>query len=171
MYTPWWQRLSKPTFAERFELGGLAKKRLGFSRGTTLASAPWFRGTSYPGTLKAPRGYTGMADILKHEGAAIGALTVNQLNKAKKDKEKKKSEEDPSILKRPDPKDPKEIDKLLESIKLANELRKLKKEKDRQIFDKRMHGEAGGKGTFTGLFQSPQLLSQDSKAFFSSEAV
>ena len=31
MYTPWWQRLSKSTFAERFELGGLAGRRIGFN--------------------------------------------------------------------------------------------------------------------------------------------
>jgi len=36
MYTPWWQRLSKPTFAERFELGGLAG-RVGFKRGKSEA--------------------------------------------------------------------------------------------------------------------------------------
>ena len=28
MYTPWWQRLSKPTLAERFNLGGLAGQQL-----------------------------------------------------------------------------------------------------------------------------------------------
>jgi len=45
--------------------------RVGLQRGT-LASAPWYRGTSgSSGVLKAPRGYTGMADILKHEGATI----------------------------------------------------------------------------------------------------
>ena len=32
-YIPWWQRMSPPTFAERFDLGGLAG-RVGFSRGT-----------------------------------------------------------------------------------------------------------------------------------------
>ena len=32
-YIPWWQRMSPPTFAERFELGGLAG-RLGFNNGT-----------------------------------------------------------------------------------------------------------------------------------------
>ena len=36
-YIPWWQRMSPPTFAERFNLGGLAG-RVGFGRGTTLAS-------------------------------------------------------------------------------------------------------------------------------------
>ena len=33
-YLPWWLRMSPPTFAERFDLGGLAKKSLGFSKGT-----------------------------------------------------------------------------------------------------------------------------------------
>jgi len=32
-YIPWWQRMSPPTFAERFDLGGLAG-RVGFSDGT-----------------------------------------------------------------------------------------------------------------------------------------
>ena len=32
-YIPWWQRLSPPTFAERFNLGGLAG-RVGFKDGT-----------------------------------------------------------------------------------------------------------------------------------------
>ena len=51
-YIPWWQRLSPPTFAERFDLGGLAgrlgnkPKRVGFRSGTALASYPPFRGTS-----------------------------------------------------------------------------------------------------------------------------
>ena len=132
---------------DEFDEGG----RVGFSRGTTLASAPWLRGTTGPNQiLKAPRSKTGMADILKHEGAAIGALAINQLNKDKKDivERIEKVEKD---RKEPDQEPPKgSNDKLLESIKLANELRKLKKEKDRQIFDERMHGEAGGKGTFTG---------------------
>lgn len=30
-YIPWWQRYEAPTFAERFELGGLAEKRLPFA--------------------------------------------------------------------------------------------------------------------------------------------
>ena len=30
-YIPWWQRYEAPTFAERFELGGLAKKRVPFA--------------------------------------------------------------------------------------------------------------------------------------------
>jgi hypothetical protein len=34
-YIPWWQRYEAPTFAERFELGGLAK-RTGFSEGTDV---------------------------------------------------------------------------------------------------------------------------------------
>ena len=36
-YIPWWQRMTPPTFAERFELGGVAG-RVGFKRGTTLAA-------------------------------------------------------------------------------------------------------------------------------------
>ena len=30
-YIPWWQRMSPPTFAERFDLGGLAGRRIGFN--------------------------------------------------------------------------------------------------------------------------------------------
>ena len=30
-YIPWWQRMSPPTFAERFNLGGLAGRRIGFN--------------------------------------------------------------------------------------------------------------------------------------------
>ena len=150
-YIPWWQRMSPPTFAERFNLGGLAG-RVGFSRaGMVAASNPLLRGTTGPSqVLKAPRGYTGMQAILALENLP----EANFLKKAKKDEAKKKSEEDPTILKKPDPKDPKEINKLIERIKIANEVRKLaekeKKKKDREIFDERMHGEAGGKGTFTG---------------------
>ena len=32
-YIPWWQRMSPPTFAERFELGGVAG-RVGLEKGT-----------------------------------------------------------------------------------------------------------------------------------------
>ena len=35
MYIPWWQRMSPPTFTERFDLGGLAG-RVGFSEGTDI---------------------------------------------------------------------------------------------------------------------------------------
>ena len=35
-YIPWWQRMSPPTFAERFDLGGLAG-RVGFKRGKSEA--------------------------------------------------------------------------------------------------------------------------------------
>lgn len=57
--------------------------RTGFNRaGMAIASNPLFRGTTGPNQiLKAPRGKTGMADILKHEGAATLALGINQLNK------------------------------------------------------------------------------------------
>ena len=55
--------MSPPTFAERFDLGGLAgrlgnrPKRIGFRSGTALASYPPFRGTTgSSGTLKAWRG-------------------------------------------------------------------------------------------------------------------
>ncbi len=34
-YIPWWQRYEAPTFAERFELGGLAG-RVGFSEGSDV---------------------------------------------------------------------------------------------------------------------------------------
>ena len=30
-YIPWWQRMTPPTFAERFDLGGLAGRRIGFN--------------------------------------------------------------------------------------------------------------------------------------------
>ena len=33
-YIPWWQRIEPPTFAERFDLGGLAGRRVGFDEGT-----------------------------------------------------------------------------------------------------------------------------------------
>ena len=33
-YIPWWQRMSPPTFAERFELGGVAG-RLPFAKGVS----------------------------------------------------------------------------------------------------------------------------------------
>ena len=35
-YIPWWQRMTPPTFAERFELGGVAG-RVGFKRGKSEA--------------------------------------------------------------------------------------------------------------------------------------
>ena len=47
--------------------------RTGFKSGSgILASAPWYRGTTGPSQiLKAPRGYTGMQEILA--GGALGA--------------------------------------------------------------------------------------------------
>ena len=130
-YIPWWQRLSPPTFAERFDLGGLAgrlgnrPKRVGFRSGT-LASAPWYRGTSgSSGVLKAPRGYTGMADILKHEGAAIGALAINQLNK-KKAKEITKGDDLPPVL---PPDEPGPVIEGLEDVVASELIEKWKKKK------------------------------------------
>ena len=59
-------------------------------------------------------------------------------------------EKDPNIP--PDPDE--EMEKLIESIKMGNEFKKLaekeKKKKDREIFSDRMHGEVGFRGTFTG---------------------
>jgi hypothetical protein len=152
-YTPWWQRLSKPTFAERFELqkfrtGGKVRKKFNSGGVEIQTLNPLFPTQDVDSDDFQPIDVPGA--ILPPLAIGAGAKYLKDKFFKKKDKEKKKSEEDPSILKKPDPKDPKEIDKLLESIKLANELRKLKKEKDRQIFDERMHGEAGGKGTFTG---------------------
>ena len=130
-YIPWWQRLSPPTFAERFDLGGLAgrlgnrPKRVGFRSGT-LASAPWYRGTSgSSGVLKAPRGYTGMADILKHEGATIGALAINQLNK-KKAKEITKGDDLPPVL---PPDEPGPVIEGLEDVVASELIEKWKKKK------------------------------------------
>ena len=48
--------------------------RIGFSR-AGLASAPWFRGTSYPGTLKAPRGKE-MLEWLPETGALAASATL-----------------------------------------------------------------------------------------------
>jgi hypothetical protein len=59
-------------------------------------------------------------------------------------------EKDPNIP--PDPDE--EMEKLIESIKMGNEFKKLaekeKKKKNRQIFSDRMHGDPGFKGTFIG---------------------
>ena len=42
MYTPWWQRLSKPTFAERFELQRLnVGGRVGFYKGSFVEGEGW----------------------------------------------------------------------------------------------------------------------------------
>jgi hypothetical protein len=129
-YIPWWQRMTPPTFAERFDLGGLAG-RVGFSRGTTLASAPWLRGTTGPNQiLKAPRSKTGMADILKHEGAAIGALTVNQFNKAKKEKSVIPDDKEPMPPKEEPPKDP--IPEVVEDLAIQELIENYRKSKTRE---------------------------------------
>jgi hypothetical protein len=89
-------------------------------------------------------------------GLTLGGMRLKDIFFSKDKEESKKDiveriekvEKDRKEPNQEPPKDPK--DQLLESIKLANEVRKLKKEKDRQIFSERMHGEAGGKGIFTG---------------------
>ncbi len=89
-------------------------------------------------------------------GLTLGGMRLKDIFFSKDTEESKKDiveriekvEKDRKEPNQEPPKDPK--DQLLESIKLANEVRKLKKEKDRQIFSERMHGEAGGKGIFTG---------------------
>ena len=141
-YIPWWQRMEPPTFAERFDLGGLAGRTLGsrnrpkrtrFRDGLgVMTFDPRF-------SIKDPTD----TESFKPIDAPIGALPILSgtaiikrvydtfFKKKDKDKEKKKKkpDEDPTILKKPDPLDPKELDKLLESIKLANEVRKHLKEK------------------------------------------
>mgnify|MGYP003136079647 CR=1 FL=1 len=159
MYTPWWQRLSKPTFAERFELqrlrtGGKVRKKFnsgGFEVQTLDPRFPTqniesdeFKPLDLPGAIIPPLAIGAGAKRLKDiffskDKDESKKEMVERIEKVEKDR--KEPNQEP-------PKDPN--DQLLESIKLANELRKLKKQKDRQIFDERMHGEAGGKGTFTG---------------------
>ena len=160
-YIPWWQRMSPPTFAERFDLGGLAGRTLGsrnrpkrtrFRDGLgVMTFDPRF-------SIKDPTD----TESFKPLDAPIGALPILSgtaiikrvydtfFKKKDKDKEKKKKkpDEDPTILKKPDPLDPKELDKLLESIKLANEVRKHLKEKRIPV-----KGEKGIRIVEGGLFE------------------
>ena len=97
-YIPWWQRMSPPTFAERFDLGGLAgrvrnrPKRVGFRSGTALASYPLFRGTTGPNRiLKAWRGKEMLETLPKTwlpEAGALAASATLALRNRKKDESK-----------------------------------------------------------------------------------
>tara|TARA_R110002020_G_scaffold96835_1_gene231421 strand:+ start:677 stop:2353 length:1677 start_codon:yes stop_codon:yes gene_type:complete len=103
------------------------RERVGFSRGATMASNPLLRGTTGPSQiLKAPRGYAGMADILKYEGAAAAALALNQLNKAKKEKSVVPDDKEPMPPKEEPPKDP-NVSDLAKELVLEEVIKKFKK--------------------------------------------
>ena len=65
-YIPWWQRLSPPTFAERFELGGLAG-RLPFNYGGKVKRQNFF----VPGLVL---GYEAIAALTAATGLGIEAV-------------------------------------------------------------------------------------------------
>ena len=58
-YIPWWQRMSPPTFAERFELGGLAKKKnptlVKNMKNVKWKSIPPLKGPDPRGLIKDPK--------------------------------------------------------------------------------------------------------------------
>ena len=115
-YIPWWQRMSPPTFAERFNLGGLAgrlgnkPKRVGFRSGTALASYPPFRGTTgSSGTLKAWRGAEMLETLPKAWLAKKSLEKLPEASFLKKDESKKESNQEP-------PEDPWDPNKLLEVL-------------------------------------------------------
>ena len=100
-YIPWWQRMSPPTFTERFDLGGLAgrlgnrPKRVGLRSGTALASYPPFRGTSgSSGALKAWRGAEMKETLPKSWLPEAGALTSSAILASRDRKPKDESKED-----------------------------------------------------------------------------
>jgi hypothetical protein len=75
--------------------------RIGFQRAGTV---PYLsRGWSQPGVLKAPRGYTGMQDILKYEVPAAASGIALALRQKDKDKQVPTKTEGPKL---PDPKPP-----------------------------------------------------------------
>jgi hypothetical protein len=84
MYTPWWQRLSKPTFAERFELGGLAG-RVRFGKGSSLPQSTKDLILKY--RIENKLGSQKISDILKiNHGITLDQSTVGGvLTQAKKD--------------------------------------------------------------------------------------
>jgi len=133
-YIPWWQRLSPPTFAERFNLGGLAKKRLGFRSGTALASYPPFRGTSgSSGALKAWRGAEMKETLPKSwlpETTTAAALALNQLNKAKKEKSVVPDDKEPMPPKEEPPKDP--IPEVVEDLAIQELIENYRKSKTKE---------------------------------------
>jgi len=82
--------------------------RTGFQRAglATLSSAPWYRGVSQPGVLKAPRGFTGMQDVLKYEAPAAGAGIALALRQKDRDKPVTTETEEPKLPEQKPPEGP-----------------------------------------------------------------
>ena len=81
--------------------------RTGFQRAglATLSSAPWYRGVSQPGVLKAPRGFTGMQDVLKYEAPAAGTGIALALRQKDRDKPVTTETEEPTPPEQKPPED------------------------------------------------------------------
>ena len=82
--------------------------RTGFQRAglATLSSAPWYRGVSQPGVLKAPRGFTGMQDVLKYEAPAAGTGIALALRQKDRDKPVTTETEEPKLPEQKPPEGP-----------------------------------------------------------------
>jgi hypothetical protein len=146
-YIPWWQRMSPPTFAERFDLGGLAgrlgnkPKRVGFRSGTALASYPPFRGTSgSSGALKAWRGAEMKETLPKSWLPEAGALTSSAILALRDRKPKDESKEDivervekvEKDRKEPD-QEPPDYHQLFRDLKTVDEFRKYFQKKEEEF--------------------------------------
>ena len=83
-YIPWWQRMSPPTFTERFDLGGLAG-RVGFFKGSSLPQSTKDLILKY--RIENKFGSNKIAEILKkNHGITLNQATVGGvLTQAKKD--------------------------------------------------------------------------------------
>jgi len=89
-------------------MAGNYLNRIGFQRAglATLSSAPWYRGVSQPGVLKAPRGFTGMQDVLKYEAPAAGAGIALALRQKDRDKPVTTETEEPKLPEQKPPEGP-----------------------------------------------------------------
>ena len=74
-YIPWWQRMSPPTFAERFELGGLAG-RVKFNTGQLVK----------PSTTGIRPGYGGTGSGGHHTGVGTKSIYYKPLDATKRNK-------------------------------------------------------------------------------------
>ena len=89
-------------------MAGNYLNRIGFQRAglATLSSAPWYRGVSQPGVLKAPRGFTGMQDVLKYEAPAAGTGIALALRQKDRDKPVTTETEEPKLPEQKPPEGP-----------------------------------------------------------------
>ena len=122
--------------------------RTGFKSGSgILASAPWYRGTTGPSQiLKAPRGYTGMQEIL------AGGILGTGASKFLKDEDKENLPVETEETKLPKKEPPEDPDLLPELAKQTAEEVIRKEIKEKEIEDKRIAG---------GLEELEEVYSQE----------